>query len=97
MTVHIEIPWWRSCFYCFFRISPDAIKKGMDLREKEGDSDDNHWQVPYLSIDPDIGRTYEEIIRINSQSGKGGVVHPFPRVWTRPSQGNVSGSWHAGK
>ena len=52
----------------------------MDLREKEGDSNETLWQVPYLSIDPrDIGRTYEEIIRINSQSGKGGVAYVLSR------------------
>ena len=52
----------------------------MDLREKEGDSNETIWQVPYLSIDPrDIGRTYEEIIRINSQSGKGGVAYVLSR------------------
>ena len=52
----------------------------MDLRQKEGDSDDNLWQVPYLSIDPrDLGRSYEAIIRINSQSGKGGVAYVLSR------------------
>ena len=52
----------------------------MDLRSEEGDSDDNLWQVPYLSIDPrDLGRNYEAIIRINSQSGKGGVAYVLSR------------------
>ena len=48
----------------------DAIRKGMDAIEK---SNSQKWEVPYLPIDPaDIGRTYEAIIRVNSQSGKGG-------------------------
>ena len=51
----------------------DAINKGMKaIRETQGD----RWEVPYLPIDPqDVGRTYEAIIRINSQSGKGGVAY----------------------
>lgn len=51
----------------------DAIKKGLAVYEKEKDQP---WEVPYLPIDPsDIGRQYEPIIRINSQSGKGGVAY----------------------
>ena len=50
----------------------DAIRKGMDNMEK---SPSKKWAVPYLPIDPaDIGRTYEAIIRVNSQSGKGGTA-----------------------
>jgi 2-isopropylmalate synthase len=61
-------------FTAFSGSHQDAIKKGMDLRAKKADSTE-HWQVPYLLIDPqDIGRNYEAIIRINSQSGKGGVA-----------------------
>ncbi len=49
----------------------DAIKKGLALQQKE-----RLWYVPYLPIDPkDIGRSYESIIRVNSQSGKGGVSY----------------------
>jgi len=83
MTVHDRHPYGGDLVFTAFSGShQDAIKKGMDLREKEGDSDDNHWQVPYLSIDPrDIGRTYEEIIRINSQSGKGGVAYILSREY----------------
>ena len=67
-------------FTAFSGSHQDAIKKGMDLRSKEGDTDDNLWQVPYLSIDPrDLGRSYEAIIRINSQSGKGGVAYVLSR------------------
>jgi 2-isopropylmalate synthase len=51
----------------------DAINKGMKHMET---GDIKHWEVPYLPIDPnDLGRTYEAIIRINSQSGKGGVAY----------------------
>ena len=59
----------------------DAIKKGLDRREKEVKADpDLAWGVPYLTIDPqDIGRSYEAIIRINSQSGKGGIAYILDR------------------
>ncbi len=51
----------------------DAINKGMKALEK---ANKNLWEVPYLPIDPqDVGRSYEAIIRINSQSGKGGVAY----------------------
>jgi 2-isopropylmalate synthase len=59
----------------------DAIKKGLEVLAKEAaDSgtpvDDMPWAVPYLPIDPkDVGRTYEAVIRVNSQSGKGGVAY----------------------
>jgi 2-isopropylmalate synthase len=53
----------------------DAIKKGMELRARNPDPE-APWEVPYLPIDPkDLGRSYEAIIRINSQSGKGGVAY----------------------
>jgi 2-isopropylmalate synthase len=51
----------------------DAIKKGMDEMARTGS---RVWEVPYLLIDPhDVGRTYEAVIRVNSQSGKGGVAY----------------------
>ncbi|UVO14217.1 2-isopropylmalate synthase [Mycobacterium sp. SVM_VP21] len=59
----------------------DAINKGLDQMkidadEADSDVDDMLWQVPYLPIDPrDVGRTYEAVIRVNSQSGKGGVAY----------------------
>lgn len=60
-------------FTAFSGSHQDAIKKGLDLRKKE---DCELWQVPYLTIDPhDLGRSYEAIVRINSQSGKGGVAY----------------------
>jgi 2-isopropylmalate synthase len=62
-------------FTAFSGSHQDAIKKGMDLRDKKS-KDHVLWEVPYLHIDPDdIGRNYEAIIRINSQSGKGGVAY----------------------
>jgi 2-isopropylmalate synthase len=60
-------------FTAFSGSHQDAIKKG--LAEWEGKKRD-HWDVPYLTIDPaDIGREYREVIRVNSQSGKGGVAY----------------------
>ena len=81
MNVHERHPYGGDLVFTAFSGShQDAIKKGMDIREKSGDSEDDHWQVPYLSIDPrDIGRSYEAIIRINSQSGKGGVAYVLSR------------------
>ena len=60
-------------FTAFSGSHQDAIKKG--LAEWEGKKRE-HWDVPYLTIDPaDIGREYREVIRVNSQSGKGGVAY----------------------
>ncbi len=68
-------------FTAFSGSHQDAIKKGLDRRAKEADLDSaTPWGVPYLTIDPqDIGRSYEAIIRINSQSGKGGVAYVLDR------------------
>ena len=66
-------------FTAFSGSHQDAIKKGMDRRRGSGDPQ-TPWEVPYLTIDPgDIGRTYQAIIRINSQSGKGGVAYILSR------------------
>jgi len=63
-------------FTAFSGSHQDAIKKGMDRRRGAHAKPFDHWEVPYLPIDPqDVGRTYEAIIRINSQSGKGGVAY----------------------
>lgn len=68
-------------FTAFSGSHQDAIKKGFDHLERDakaaGVSVDQHtWAVPYLPIDPkDIGRSYEAVIRVNSQSGKGGVAY----------------------
>jgi 2-isopropylmalate synthase len=68
-------------FTAFSGSHQDAIKKGLDRRAKElAETSDIGWGVPYLTIDPqDIGRSYEAIIRINSQSGKGGVAYVLDR------------------
>ncbi|MEM9226338.1 MAG: 2-isopropylmalate synthase [Verrucomicrobiota bacterium] len=75
MGVHERHPYSGELVFTAFSGShQDAIKKGMD-RMKRGKGG-TIWEVPYLTIDPqDIGRTYEAIIRINSQSGKGGVAY----------------------
>ena len=58
-------------FTAFSGSHQDAIKKGLAARDKR-----EFWDVPYLPIDPaDVGRTYESIIRVNSQSGKGGISY----------------------
>ncbi len=68
-------------FTAFSGSHQDAIKKGMDLRGENPDAD-TPWMVPYLHIDPqDLGRTYESIVRINSQSGKGGVAYVLSREY----------------
>jgi 2-isopropylmalate synthase len=61
-------------FTAFSGSHQDAIKKG--LAERDSGTGPAHWDVPYLTIDPnDIGREYREVIRVNSQSGKGGVAY----------------------
>ncbi len=74
MTIHERHPYVGELVFTAFSGShQDAIRKGMDRQDLAADA---LWQVPYLPIDPkDVGRTYEAIIRINSQSGKGGVAY----------------------
>ncbi len=74
IPVHVRHPYAGELVYTAFSGShQDAIKKGMDRISSDGST---IWQVPYLPIDPtDLGRSYEQIIRINSQSGKGGVAY----------------------
>lgn len=74
MHVHERHPYGGDLVFTAFSGShQDAISKGMSLVDKDPQS---RWDVPYLPIDPqDIGRSYEAIIRINSQSGKGGVAY----------------------
>lgn len=76
IPVHARAPYGGQLVVCAFSGShQDAIKKGFKERKDLGLTDEDHWQVPYLPLDPqDIGRTYEAIIRVNSQSGKGGVA-----------------------
>ncbi len=73
MTVAQRHPWVGELVYTAFSGShQDAIRKGL---KEYADVKPDHWDVPYLPIDPqDIGREYEAVIRINSQSGKGGVA-----------------------
>jgi 2-isopropylmalate synthase len=68
-------------FTAFSGSHQDAIKKGLEAMQKDAETSKKHlheliWAVPYLPIDPkDIGRSYEAVIRVNSQSGKGGVAY----------------------
>lgn len=75
MTVPARHPYGGELFFTAFSGShQDAIKKGLNARNDS--SHDGYWDVPYLTIDPkDIGREYREVIRVNSQSGKGGVAY----------------------
>jgi len=74
LPIHPRHPYVGELVYTAFSGShQDAIKKGFTALKKRND---DFWEVPYLPIDPkDVGRDYEAIIRINSQSGKGGVAH----------------------
>ena len=73
LPVHPRHPYGGALVYTAFSGShQDAIKKGFAARERQNDE---RWEVPYLPIDPaDLGRSYEAVIRVNSQSGKGGVA-----------------------
>jgi 2-isopropylmalate synthase len=73
MTVPPRHPYSGELVFTAFSGShQDAIKKGLSAHEEAGGA----WDVPYLTIDPhDIGREYREVIRVNSQSGKGGVAY----------------------
>jgi len=82
LPVHERHPYGGDLVYTAFSGShQDAINKGLDAMKVDADAadvdmDDMLWQVPYLPIDPkDVGRTYEAVIRVNSQSGKGGVAY----------------------
>jgi len=72
ISTNVRHPYVGYLVYTAFSGShQDAIKKGMEFQK-----DKEEWRVPYLPIDPkDVGRDYEAIIRINSQSGKGGVAY----------------------
>ena len=74
LPVHERHPYAGELVYTAFSGShQDAIKKGLAAREASGDPS---WEVPYLPIDPaDVGRSYETVIRINSQSGKSGAAY----------------------
>ena len=76
IPVHPRAPYGGELVCCAFSGShQDAIKKGFNARDAAGLSREDPWIMPYLPLDPqDIGRNYEAIIRVNSQSGKGGVA-----------------------
>lgn len=73
LPVHPRHPYAGDLVFCAFSGShQDAIKKGFAAYKRGG----GHWEIPYLPIDPqDLGCTYEAVIRVNSQSGKGGVSY----------------------
>lgn len=82
MEIHPRHPYAGDLVYTAFSGShQDAIKKGFDAMEAEATAagktvDEIEWAVPYLPIDPkDVGRSYEAVIRVNSQSGKGGIAY----------------------
>ncbi|MET9529479.1 MULTISPECIES: 2-isopropylmalate synthase [unclassified Streptomyces] len=82
MEIHPRHPYAGDLVYTSFSGShQDAIKKGFDAMEADAAAqgktvDDIEWAVPYLPIDPkDVGRSYEAVIRVNSQSGKGGIAY----------------------
>jgi 2-isopropylmalate synthase len=76
LPIHPRHPYVGDLVFTAFSGShQDAIKKGFGAR-RDGDI----WEVPYLPIDPrDLGRTYESVIRVNSQSGKGGIAYLLER------------------
>ncbi len=82
LPVHERHPYGGDLVYTAFSGShQDAIKKGFEALERDAAAagvpvDQHTWAVPYLPIDPkDVGRNYEAVIRVNSQSGKGGVAY----------------------
>ena len=82
LPVHPRHPWAGDLVYTAFSGShQDAIKKGLEdldriAAEQGKPVNEIGWEAPYLPIDPkDVGRTYEAVIRVNSQSGKGGVAY----------------------
>ena len=82
LPVHPRHPYAGDLVYTAFSGShQDAIKKGLEDLERRADErdvpvDQMPWEAPYLPIDPkDVGRSYEAVIRVNSQSGKGGVAY----------------------
>lgn len=82
LRVHERSPWAGDLVYTAFSGShQDAIKKGFERMSADAEAagksvDDLEWAVPYLPVDPkDLGRSYEAVIRVNSQSGKGGMAY----------------------
>ena len=81
LPVHPRHPYGGELVFTAFSGShQDAIKKGLAERARLLDAGPAVWDVPYLPIDPaDVGRTYEAVIRVNSQSGKGGIAYLLER------------------
>ena len=81
IPIHPRHPYGGELVFTAFSGShQDAIKKGLAARTTDLERGDTVWDVPYLPIDPaDIGRTYEAVIRVNSQSGKGGIAYLLER------------------
>ena len=76
LPIHPRHPYVGDLVFTAFSGShQDAIKKGFAAHEARGEQD-SQWSVPYLPIDPaDVGRSYDSVIRVNSQSGKGGIAY----------------------
>jgi len=81
LPVHPRHPYAGELVFTAFSGShQDAIKKGLAAQRAAEASGNAIWEVPYLPIDPaDVGRTYEAVIRVNSQSGKGGIAYLLER------------------
>ncbi|OCF34539.1 2-isopropylmalate synthase [Kwoniella heveanensis BCC8398] len=77
LPVHPRHPYAGELVFTAFSGShQDAIKKGLEAQSRRDAAGDKFWSVPYLPIDPaDVGCTYEAVIRVNSQSGKGGIAY----------------------
>ncbi|MBL0291133.1 MAG: 2-isopropylmalate synthase [Betaproteobacteria bacterium] len=81
LPVHPRHPYGGDLVFTAFSGShQDAIKKGLAARSVDLAAGEPAWDVPYLPVDPaDLGRTYDAVIRVNSQSGKGGVAYLMER------------------
>jgi len=81
LPVHPRHPYGGELVFTAFSGShQDAIKKGLAARVADVERGNEVWDVPYLPLDPaDLGRTYEAVIRVNSQSGKGGIAYLLER------------------
>lgn len=81
LPIHPRHPYVGELVFTAFSGShQDAIKKSLDFNEKYAEETKGVWDVAYLPIDPaDIGRGYQDVVRINSQSGKGGVAYILQR------------------
>lgn len=93
LPVHPRHPYAGELVFTAFSGShQDAIKKGIEAADKQRKATGKEpvWDMPYLPIDPaDVGGTYEAVIRVNSQSGKGGSVHPSLSLHARLSPARV--------